>query len=335
MEKVLTIVVPAYNVEAYLERCLNSCAIPEIIDLFEVRVINDGSQDQTAQIAQGFCKRFPTSFFLHNKENGGHGSTINIGIRYAKGKYFKVLDGDDWLDSSELPAFINKLKELDTDLVVADYRSVCDRTFDTIEEVSCAECPELYGTTVDLTKTELRKTLPMHSLTIKTAILQDHDIRLDEHCFYVDCEYNTYPIPFIRTAYFHKGFVYQYRLGRNGQSVNTQSMQRNKDQHRHVLDSLLQFYSRLGPLPAPLRSYIERSIANVLEGEFHIYITMGLYRNSRTELAQIDQQMKNKFPAIWSATKRKHIALLRATNYWLLPLVWLIWLLKDTARRLF
>ena len=335
MGKVLTIIVPAYNVEAYLERCLSSCAIPEILNSIEVRVINDGSRDQTAQIAHRFCERFPNTFFLHNKENGGHGSTINQGIRHAEGKYFKVVDGDDWLNSTELPIFIQKLKQLDTDIVVADYRSVRDKSFEIIEEVSCVERPELYATTLDLTQRELRKTIPMHSLTIKTAILRDHDIKLDEHCYYVDCEYIIYPMPYVQTAYFYKGSVYEYRLGRSGQSVDTKSMQRNKEQHRRVLNSLLLFYSNLDTLPTPLRHYIERGIANVLEGEFHIYLTMGLYPSSRSELAKLDRQLKKDYPTVWGTTTRVHITLLRATNYYLLPVVWLIWKTKDLARRVF
>ena len=90
----------------------------------EVLVINDGSKDQTAAIAQRYCDRYPDSYFLYNKENGGHGSGINYGIRYARGKYFKVVDGDDWLNTEELPAFVELLAQVDTDVVAADFLCV-------------------------------------------------------------------------------------------------------------------------------------------------------------------------------------------------------------------
>ena len=126
MEKILSIVIPAYNVEKYLERCLASFEVAEILDQIEVLVINDGSKDQTAAVAQRYCDRYPDSYFLYNKENGGHGSGINYGIHYARGKYFKVVDGDDWLNTEELPAFVKLLAQVDADAVAADFmRKAC------------------------------------------------------------------------------------------------------------------------------------------------------------------------------------------------------------------
>lgn len=121
MEKVLSIVIPAYNVEKYLEKCLSSFEIEAVLDRIEILVINDGSGDHTAEIAQRYCEKYPETYFLYNKENGGHGSGINYGIRYATGKYFKVVDGDDWLNTEELEAFVKLLEETDTDIVAADF----------------------------------------------------------------------------------------------------------------------------------------------------------------------------------------------------------------------
>ena len=126
MEKILSIVIPAYNVEKYLEKCLASFEIQAILDRIEVLVINDGSKDHTAEIAQRYCEKYPETYFLYNKENGGHGSGINYGIRYATGKYFKVVDGDDWLNTEELEAFVKLLEETDTDIVAADFLCIQD-----------------------------------------------------------------------------------------------------------------------------------------------------------------------------------------------------------------
>ena len=73
MEKILSIVIPAYNVEKYLERCLASFEVAEILERIEVLVINDGSKDKTAAIAQRYCDKYPGSYFLYNKENGDTG----------------------------------------------------------------------------------------------------------------------------------------------------------------------------------------------------------------------------------------------------------------------
>ena len=211
------------------------------------------------------------------------------------------------------------MKTLDADIVASDFQSVRDGTFEVMKDYPCVANPDLYGTTVDMTRTKLDKVIKMHSLTIKTAILRDHGIMIDEHCYYVDAEYITFPMPFVRTVYFYKGFLYQYRLGRSGQSMDIRSMQRNRDQHMRVLDSLLEFYDSLGKLPQKLKRYIERCIAQVVENQFQIYISMGLQPVIRAELADFDRRLKREYPAIWAATEKKSISLLRATNYTILP----------------
>ena len=98
-EKILTVTVPSYNVQAYLEDCLESFVNSEVMDDIEVLIVNDGSSDDTATIAERYVSKYENTFRLINKENGGHGSTINTGAREARGKYFKVVDGDDWVDT--------------------------------------------------------------------------------------------------------------------------------------------------------------------------------------------------------------------------------------------
>ena len=126
-------------------------------------------------------------------------------------------------------------------------------------------------------------------------------------------------MPFVRTVYFYKGFLYQYRLGRSGQSMDIRSMQRNRTQHMRVLNNLLDFYSGLGDLPPSKKRYIERCIAQVVENQFQIYISMGLQPGIRAEMAAFDRRLKKDYPAIWAATEKKSITLLRATNYLILP----------------
>lgn len=325
MDKILSIVIPAYNVEKYLERCLQSFEAEEILEDIEVLVINDGSKDRTPEIAQRYCEKHPQTYFLYNKENGGHGSGINYGIRYAKGKYFKVVDGDDWLNTAELPAFVELLKHTDTDIVAADYLCIQDETDAVLQEKHCTEHEEQYGTTVDLTKGEVADVIKMHALTIRTEILQKNQIQIDEHCYYVDCEYITYPVPYVKTVYFYKKFLYMYRLGRNGQSMDIKSMQKNRAQHQRVLESLLKFYDSLGEVTEQSRFYMERCIAQVVENQFQIYISMGLQKGIRQELKSWDEHLKERYPGVYHATRKKSITLLRKTHYRILPIGTLIY----------
>ena len=117
MEKLLTIVVPAYNVEKYIKNCLDS-----FIDLSVLRSLEIASRAHTYE------QKYPYSFKVLSKENGGHGSTINYAIPRATGKYFKVVDGDDWLDKSLLPQFVQLLKHTHSDVISNDFNLVDDRT---------------------------------------------------------------------------------------------------------------------------------------------------------------------------------------------------------------
>ena len=120
--KVLTILVPVYNTEKYIRRCLASLLGPEVLESIEVLVINDGSKDHSSEIAREYVEKYPDTVVLVDKENGGHGSTINAGVERAKGKYFRVLDSDDWFNTVEFVEYVNRLQSEDADLVVTDYR---------------------------------------------------------------------------------------------------------------------------------------------------------------------------------------------------------------------
>ena len=95
MEKTLSIVIPAYNVEKFLNNTLDSFVEDSVLADIEVLIVDDGSKDKTAEIGNVYAQKYPNTFRVISKENGGHGSTINVGIREAVGKYFKVVDGDD------------------------------------------------------------------------------------------------------------------------------------------------------------------------------------------------------------------------------------------------
>lgn len=319
MEKILSIVIPAYNVEKYLNRCLRSFEVPEILEKLEVLIINDGSTDGTQMIAEAFCKKYPDTYFLYNKVNGGHGSGINYGIRYATGKYFKVVDGDDWLNAAELPDFVRLLEQVEADVVAADFLCIQDETYTILEKKYCSDDKSRYGRNCSIPGGEVSEVIKMHAFTIKTKILQQHNIVIDEHCYYVDCQYITYPIPYVNTVYFYDKFIYMYRLGRNGQSMDIRSMQKNRNQHMKVLNSLLTFYGTLDEISVGTRTYIERAIAQMVENQFQIYISMGLQKGICSELKAWDRDLKKTYPRVYAATKKKSITLLRKTGYLILP----------------
>ena len=129
MEKLLTVAIPSYNVEKYLEQTLSSFLIdPQWLKKTEILIVNDGSSDRTEEIGRKYEQKYPEVFRVITKENGGHGSAINRGILESKGKYFKVVDGDDWVETQGFENLVKELENCRCDFVITNYYEVNDTT---------------------------------------------------------------------------------------------------------------------------------------------------------------------------------------------------------------
>ena len=119
--KTLSIAIPVYNTEDYIRRCLDSVLVQEALPYIELIIVNDGSKDSSPEIIREYQARFPENIVFIDKENGGHGSTINAALKAATGKYFRVLDSDDWFDTPEFIKYLKALSACDEDLIVPPY----------------------------------------------------------------------------------------------------------------------------------------------------------------------------------------------------------------------
>ena len=160
--------------------------------------------------------------------------------------------------------------------------------------------------------------MKMHNMTIRTEILREHQIRIDEHCYYVDTEYILYPIPYVKTICFVDAFVYYYRLGREGQSVGLEKMQKNEQNYDKVLSSLLSFYQQLGerlPCTDIKKRYIAGLIARVIAGKFKIMLSFPPSAEKKQQLRQYDRTLKEQYRDIYDSNINKAVSLLRKTQY--------------------
>ena len=130
MEKIISFIIPSYNVENCLPVCLDSFLIQESegFSQLEVIVVDDGSRDRTAEIAGSYVKRFPSVYRLIQKENGGHGSAINAGSQAASGKYMKVVDADDWVVTENLGELVKRFSSCEADVVLTPFHMVDAKT---------------------------------------------------------------------------------------------------------------------------------------------------------------------------------------------------------------
>ncbi len=316
MKKILSIIVPAYNVDKYLDNCLASLCIPDIMDKIEVLVIDDGSTDNTAVIAEKYVGEYPNSFFLFRKQNGGHGSALNLGIKYASAKYIKIVDGDDWVSKDGFIYLVSFLENCSSDMVVTNY-TWFDAQTGKIKTDIIQIMQIMYEKEYHFEQIRELFLIKMHSMTVKTALLKENNIKIDEHCFYVDMEYILYPVPYINTITFLNRSVYMYRVGLTSQSVNIQNMVSRTREHSYVLSQLLDFYHQMrAPLCKTQKlKYIEFGVAKMAVSQIKIFLFSPLSNQTFRELKVFDKDMCKNHPEIAKQMNHLVIKMLRYSFY--------------------
>ena len=108
--KLLSVAIPCYNSEGYMSKCIESLLVGG--EDVEILVVDDGSKDRTAEIADEYAAKYPTIVKAIHKPNGGHGSAVNAGLENATGLFFKVVDSDDWVKEIAYRKILSTLAEL-------------------------------------------------------------------------------------------------------------------------------------------------------------------------------------------------------------------------------
>ncbi len=316
MDKILTISIAAYRVENYLAQCLESFLVPDAENRLEVLIINDGSGEGVNDIARTYEQTYPRIFRLIDKENGGHGSTVNRGIEEAKGKYFKTVDGDDWVTQNGFHELLCFLEQTDADLVVTDYQCFDDRSGQIADEPHYEFSGKKYRYVYDWESVSRHVYINMHAATFRTSILKNMGRKLDEHCFYVDAEYILYPVPWIQTIVFLEEPVYMYRLGMTTQSMDIRNMQKNCSHHEKVLSHLLDFYRECQHDISPARlSYIAGGIARILVSQIKIYLSFPPSADYKEKIQSLDQKIKKEYPEVYHSVTNRAVKMLRFSRY--------------------
>ena len=137
--KILSFAVPCYNSEAYMRKCIDSL-LPGGEDV-EIIIVDDGSSDGTAAIADEYEAKYPGICRAIHQENAGHGGAVNTGIANARGMYFKVVDSDDWLDTESYKVVLNRLKQFRENHLLREgshgHRSLRPQEHEEVEEEIC------------------------------------------------------------------------------------------------------------------------------------------------------------------------------------------------------
>ena len=224
--KLLTVTVPCYNSQDYMEKCIDS--ILPGGDRVEIIIIDDGSKDKTGEIADAYAEKYPDIVKVIHQENGGHGEGINQGIAHATGRYFKVVDSDDTL-SEDFVSFLDEMELIssrtDIDLFVTNYYYVHedgkgDRSINFSNALPVAKVL----TWADTKPFHIDQILMIHACTFRTDLLRRTGVVLPKHLFYEDNLMVYGNLRYTQKLWYMNRDLYRYKIGREGQSVQENVM---------------------------------------------------------------------------------------------------------------
>lgn len=266
--KLLSVAIPCYNSAAYMNHAIDTLLSGG--DDMEIIIVDDGSSDNTLEIAKKYEKQYPGIIKAIHQENGGHGEAVNTGLRNATGLYYKVVDSDDWVDEEALQKILAVLRDMvenavKLDMLIANY--VYEKVSANKQKVIDYKGPLPEGKIFGWSETKHFKNsqnILMHSVIYRTKLLKDCGLELPKHTFYVDNIFVYYPLPFVKTMYYLNVDFYRYFIGREDQSVNEQVMMGRIDQQLRVNKFMIDCHDLTKIKNKRLRNYMVKYLVMML-----------------------------------------------------------------------
>lgn len=274
-QPLLTIAVPAYNVEYYIDKCLTSLLSHRNANKTEILVINDGSKDRTSDIARKYEALSHGIVRVIDQENGGHGETINRSLREAQGKYYRIIDGDDWVNGEALALLIDRLENENADIIL---------TKGCHEHIGKASLDNLVDYDMLVEGVEYRfddlvykgygfadygPMLP--TSTHKVSTLREANFVLSKKKPYVDMEYNTFSLKSVQTVKYYDLDIYRYFIGREGQSIDRAVVKKKYRDHACIIANILETVAEGGFADSRVKFIYESNVAKLVDTQIYLY----------------------------------------------------------------
>ena len=305
--KLLTVIVPSYNMEEFLPKCLESLIVPDeaLLQRLDVIVVNDGSKDRTSEIAHQFEKDYPGVFRVIDKGNGHYGSCINAALPIAAGTFVKIMDADDSFETKGLAKLLDGINTIsgdsqsEIDVVITDTLCIDGNGCEVKRlEVGFKVAKEF---SLDELNYNQIKNLWMHQVTYRLDIFRKLDYRQSQGIPFTDQEWMFSPMSCVRRACFLPITVYRYLLGREGQTVD----KRYYTQHFKVIRELtlnhIAEYSRcLSSATKGGAHYLrERLISRILLVYYrHLLVSRKELTDEMTDFIRFDNVVRSKIPEL-------------------------------------
>ena len=313
MKKLLSIAIPSYNSQEYLHHAVESL-LPGG-DEVEILIVNDGSKDRTAEIADDFERRYPGIVRAVHQENGGHGDAVMTGLKNATGLYFKVVDSDDWVDAGAYPKILDTLRahtqpQDQIDLLISNY--IYDKVGVSHKHVVryANALPEgKVLTWDDVGSFHTGQYILMHSAIYRTGLLRECGLALPKHTFYVDNLYVYVPMAHVKTLMYLNVDFYHYFIGRDDQSVQESVMIRRLDQQLRVNRQMLADVDLMAIDHPKKRSYM-RNYLEIITAISSVFLTKSGTPEHLQQKAELWAEMREKYPAIYKNLRWRPLGVL-------------------------
>lgn len=293
MDKLLSIIIPTYNMEKYLDRCISSLVVDaEHMLQLEVLVVNDGSKDHSSEIAHRYQEKYPETVIVIDKPNGHYGSCVNRGLKDASGLFVKILDADDSFDNAVFPRFMDFLATPEVrekaDLILSDYADVNDNQ----EPYRILRYAHYAGAfTMDDIHYNDKLEWFIHGITYRTKLLKDNHYEQLEGVVYTDLEWAYTPMAYVHTLYKFDETLYLYTHGREGQSVDDLVHAKNLHVEAQVIERLIKTYEQLSEQVGPSqKAFLKERLYLLTTHIYQLYlIAFKQYKPQLTRLSEFDK----------------------------------------------
>lgn len=298
--KLLSFAIPCYNSAAYMEKCIKSVLAGG--EDVEVIIVDDGStKDNTLEIAKKYEAEYPGIVKAVHQENGGHGEAVNTGLKNATGKFFKVVDSDDWVDSKSYKKILETLKGFaegeEPDMVIANYvyEKVGAKRKKVVHYDNVFPEEQMFGWD-DIGHFKIDQYILMHTVIYRTELLKGCGLKLPMHTFYVDNIFVFEPLPYVKKMYYVNTNFYRYFIGRDDQSVNETVMISRIDQQLRVNKRMLESYLAADIDNEKCRKYMLKYLRIMMEVSSIFLIISGTNENlgKKKDLWKLARDMNKK-----------------------------------------
>lgn len=308
--KLLSVAIPSYNAQEYMGHAIETLLSGG--EDMEILIVDDGSKDDTLKIAREYEAKYPSIVRAIHKENGGHGSAVNTGLKNATGLYFKVVDSDDWVDEEALQKVLDVLRDMvenskSLDMLIANYvyEKVSLNKQKAINYKGAMPENRIFGWS-DTGHFKNSQNILMHSVIYRTKLLRDCNLELPEHTFYVDNIFVYTPLPYVKTMYYLDADLYRYFIGRDDQSVNETVMMGRVDQQIRVTKIMIDSHDLTKIKNKKLRHYMVK------------YLVMMMTVSTVFLVKEGSEESLKKKEELWDYLKTKNKRLYQAVNRYFL-----------------